>query len=57
MNKVDFIAEVSSNHNRDLKRTLKTNDSIKKSGFTSIKFNYLKLMNFFKRNFRKIFRT
>lgn len=47
MNKVDFIAEVSSNHNRDLKRTLKTIDSIKKSGFTSVKFQLFKINELF----------
>ena len=41
-NKINFIAEISSNHNKNLKRTLNMIDSAKKSGFNSVKFQLFK---------------
>ena len=49
MRKINFIAEVSSNHNRSLSRTLKIINSIKKSGFSSVKFQLFKIDKLFSR--------
>ena len=44
---VSFIAEVSSNHNQDIKRTLKIIDSAKKDGFNAVKFQLFKINELF----------
>ena len=46
-NKINFIAEISSNHNGSLKRSLALIDSAKKSGFNSIKFQLFKIDKLF----------
>ena len=44
---VDFIAEVSSNHNRDLSRMKKLIYTSKKSGCSGIKFQLFKIDKLF----------
>ena len=44
---INFIAEISSNHNRNLRRTLKIIDSAKNSGFNSVKFQLFKIEELF----------
>ena len=50
-NKINFIAEISSNHNKNLKRTLNMIDSAKKSGFNSVKFQLFKIENYLPKKF------
>ena len=45
--KTKFIAEIGSNHNRDIKRCYKLIDEAKNLGFFAGNFNYLRLMNYF----------
>ena len=45
--KINFIAEISSNHNKSLNRTLKLIKSAKDSGFTSVKFQLFKINQLF----------
>ena len=44
---VDFIAEVSSNHNRDLSRMKELINTSKKSGCSGIKFQLFKIDELF----------
>ena len=46
-NEINFIAEISSNHNKSLKRTLRLIDSAKKNGFSSVKFQLFKINELF----------
>ncbi|MDA9085120.1 N-acetylneuraminate synthase family protein [Candidatus Pelagibacter sp.] len=46
-NKINFIAEISSNHNKSLKRTFSLIDSAKKNGFNSVKFQLFKINELF----------
>jgi sialic acid synthase SpsE len=50
MKQTYFIAEVSSNHNGDLKRCLKFIDEAKKSGFDAVKFQLFKIDELFTRD-------
>jgi len=45
--KINFIAEISSNHNQNIKRTLKMIDSAKENGFSSVKFQLFKINQLF----------
>ena len=47
MNKTYFIAEISSNHNCNLKRCYKLIDEAKKAGFDAVKFQLFKLKELF----------
>lgn len=47
MYKINFIAEISSNHNNNIKRTIKIIDSAKKDGFNSVKFQLFKIDELF----------
>jgi len=47
MHKVEFIAEVSSNHNRDLDRMKEFIYAAKKVGCTGIKFQLFKIDKLF----------
>lgn len=47
MKKVNFTAEVSSNHNNNLERSLKFIDEASKSGCTSVKFQLFKIEELF----------
>ena len=47
MEKVKFIAEVSSNHNRDLERSKKFIDATKESGCDGVKFQLFKIDELF----------
>jgi sialic acid synthase SpsE len=53
MNKTYFIAEISSNHNRDLQRCLKFIDEAKKAGFDAVKFQLFKIEKLFADNVLK----
>ena len=46
-NEINFIAEISSNHNKSLKRTFHLIDSAKKNGFDSVKFQLFKINQLF----------
>tara|TARA_B100001123_G_C15344364_1_gene1036353 strand:+ start:10915 stop:11790 length:876 start_codon:yes stop_codon:yes gene_type:complete len=46
-NSLNFIAEISSNHNRNLSRTFRLIDSAKMNGFNSVKFQLFKLEELF----------
>ena len=50
-NKINFIAEISSNHNKNLKRTLNMIDSAKKVDLIQLNFSYLKLKNYLLKKF------
>lgn len=45
--KINFIAEISSNHNQSLKRTIHLINSAKDSGFHAVKFQLFKIKNLF----------
>jgi sialic acid synthase SpsE len=47
MRNVDFIAEVSSNHNQDIERSKKFIDKAKDSGCTGVKFQLFKIEDLF----------
>ena len=47
MKTVNFTAEVSSNHNNNLERSLKFIDEASKSGCTSVKFQLFKIEELF----------
>ena len=44
---VEFISEVSSNHSRDLDRAIKFIDVSSEIGCYAVKFQLLKLINYF----------
>lgn len=48
---MNFIAEVSSNHNRDLSRCFKFIDVAAESGCNSIKFQLFKIEELFHKKF------
>ena len=52
-----FIAEVCSNHNRDLKRALKFVDFAKKQGFYAVKFQLFKIDQLFSKDAKKLFKS
>ena len=47
MQKIDFIAEVSSNHNRDLARMKEFIHASKEAGCTGVKFQLFKIEGLF----------
>ena len=51
---INFIAEISSNHNKDLNRTLRLIDSAKKNGFSSVKFQLFKINELFSKEILEI---
>ena len=53
MKQTYFIAEISSNHNGDLKRCLKFIDEAKKAGFDAVKFQLFKIDKLFAKDILK----
>ena len=49
-NKINFIAEISSNHNGSIKRSISLINSAKKSGFSSVKFQLFKIEKLFSKD-------
>jgi N-acetylneuraminate synthase len=47
MHKADFVAEVSSNHNKDLKRCLQFVDEAAAIGCSAVKFQLFKIEELF----------
>ena len=48
--KINFIAEISSNHNGSIKRSISLINSAKKSGFSSVKFQLFKIEKLFSKD-------
>ena len=53
MNQTYFIAEISSNHNCNLKRCYKLIDEAKKAGFDAVKFQLFKIKKLFRESILK----
>ncbi len=55
--KTKFIAEIGSNHNKDLKRCYKLIDEAKKLGFYAVKFQLFKINKLFSKDAKKLFKN
>ena len=55
--KTKFIAEIGSNHNKDLKRCYKLIDEVKKLGFYAVKFQLFKINKLFSKDAKKLFKN
>ena len=56
MNKTKFIAEIGSNHNKNLKRCFKLIDKAKSLGFYAVKFQLFKIDKLFSKDAKKTFK-
>ena len=52
--KTKFIAEIGSNHNRNLSRCYKLIDEAKKLGFYAVKFQLFKINKLYSKNARSL---
>ena len=55
--KTKFIAEIGSNHNRDIKRCYKLIDEAKNLGFFAVKFQLFKINELFSKDAKKLYKN
>ena len=55
--KINYIAEVGSNHNKSIKRCYKIIDKAKDLGFHTIKFQLFRINKLFSKDAKKVYKT
>lgn len=55
--KTKFIAEIGSNHNRDLNRCYRLIDEAKDLGFYAVKFQLFRIEKLFSKDAKKLYRN